>query len=70
MQIIQYDMFVKRGPVEADEAYEIRQELQHLIATTGNVRRGLFARLNDQSKLLKQAFDEIAYLREELVKRA
>ncbi len=62
MAVIQYDFFEKKGPIEPDEAYEMRSEMRHLIESTGKVRRGMFARLNEQSKILGKALELISNL--------
>jgi len=63
MQDLQFDMFTDRSPMTTEEAHILRQEIQHVVKTANNVRRGLFARLGEQSKLILKLLQEVEDLK-------
>jgi len=59
MQNFQYDLFTEKNVLSAEESHQIRLEMRYLNTMTNNVRKGLFARLNEQSKLIMNLIKEI-----------
>jgi len=59
MSSLQYDLFTERTPMSAEESHIFRQEMKHVMDTADRVRRGIFARLSDQGKIILKLMQEI-----------
>jgi len=64
MLAIQYDLFE-----EKTELNMLRKEVEAVKRKDDNVRRGLFARYNDLSKIVLRMQEEIAELRGEKLRK-
>lgn len=62
--LVQYDLFEK----EKSEVDRIKEEMAALKESQDKVRRGLFKRFNEMSKLIIQQHNEIEGLRKIIVK--
>lgn len=70
MNAIQLDFTVDKSPINTEEAYLMRLELKKTLEMSHNVRRGIFARVDEQGKVfLKQLSEQeklVLSLREEV----
>jgi hypothetical protein len=63
MNALQLDFTVDKSAVGAEEAYLMRLELKKTQEMSHNVRRGIFARLSEQEKIVLSLREEIEQLR-------
>lgn len=63
MQNLQYDLFTERTAITAEESHIFRQELKHVMDSSDRVRRGIFARLSEQGKIILKLIQEIDELK-------
>lgn len=63
MNALQLDFTVDKSPVNPEEAYLMRLEMKKTQEMSHNVRRGIFARLSEQEKLVLSLREEIEQMR-------
>jgi len=61
---LQYDLFTDKNPMCAEEAHILRQEIQNIVRISNNVRKGLFARLGEQGKVILKLMQDIEELKD------
>ncbi len=63
MENIQYDMFMEKGPLKHQEAVDMRLRMAQCENMAHNVRKGVYSRVNEQSKLMLAMLEEIEGLK-------
>ena len=63
MQNLQYDLFTERKALTIEESHMFRLEMQALLESSNKVRKSLFAKLGDQSKLILKLMQEVDELK-------
>lgn len=63
MQNIQYDLFTEKTPLSQEESHAFRLDMKSIIESSIRVRKSLFAKLNDQNKLILKLIQEVEELK-------
>lgn len=66
MHSIQFDMFIDKGPLGADEAYIMRQELEDMRSRLGRQQKAAFAKIGAQGKDLALMVQKVLELEAKL----
>lgn len=66
MKNIQYDMFMEKGPLVHQEAVDMRLRMAQCENMAHNVRKGVYSRVNEQSKMMLAMMEEIEALKKKI----
>jgi hypothetical protein len=66
MENIQYDMFMEKGPLVHQEAVDMRLRMAQCENMAHNVRKGVYSRVNEQSKMMLAMMEEIEALKKKI----
>lgn len=63
MQHLQYDLFTEKTLLTSEESHAFRLDMQSMMDSSIRVRKSLFAKLNEQNKLILKLIEEMEELK-------